>query len=57
MPAFRRSDANRLSHRRRLTDTFLIALATHHKGRLVTFDETIILSAVPSASEANLVVI
>lgn len=34
----------------------LLALAAHHKGRLVTFDETIVLSAVPLASHENLCV-
>ena len=42
---------------RQITDLYLLALAAHHNGRLVTFDETIILSTVPAASAANLVVI
>lgn len=40
-----------------LTDLYLLALATTHQGRFVTFDSNIPLSAVPPAKDANLVVL
>lgn len=42
---------------RQLTDVYLLALAVRHGGALVTFDGSIPLSAVPSASADHLVVI
>lgn len=39
---------------RQLTDIYLLALATRHRGRLVTFDEAISIEAVKGASQANL---
>lgn len=42
---------------RHVTDVFLLALATAHNSRLVTFDRSIPLSAVKHASPANLVVL
>ena len=50
-------DTTRILGARQITDLYLLALAAHHNGRLITFDETIILSAVPAASSSNLVVI
>lgn len=50
-------DAVRILGPRTITDVYLLALATHQKGRLVTFDEGINLSAVPGAKAANLCVI
>ena len=40
---------------RQLTDLYLLALAVHHGGRLVTFDRLIALSAVPRARPEHLV--
>lgn len=37
-----------------ITDTYLLALAVAHGGRLVTFDRAIIPDAVPGASGRNL---
>jgi uncharacterized protein len=50
-------DTTRILGPRQITDLYLLALAAHHKSRLVTFDETIVVSAVPAASKSNLVVI
>ena len=40
---------------RQVTDTYLLALAAAHGGRLVTFDRGISVEAVPSASAGHLV--
>ncbi len=40
---------------RQVTDTYLLALAAAHGGRLVTFDRGISIEAVPSASAKHLV--
>lgn len=40
---------------RQVTDTYLLALAAAHGGRLVTFDRGISIQAVPSASKKHLV--
>lgn len=50
-------DPRRVHGSRQVTDIYLLALATAHGGRLVTFDRTIPLSAVPRAKAANLVVL
>ena len=50
-------DATRVMGPRQLTDLYLLALAANHKGRLVTFDERIPLSAIRNASGAHLCVI
>lgn len=42
---------------RHVTDVYLLALATAHDARLVTFDRSIPLGAVNRASSANLVVL
>ncbi len=42
---------------RQLTDVYLLALAVHHDGVLVTFDRSIAISAVCSAREASLVLL
>jgi hypothetical protein len=41
---------------KQLTDLYLLALAVHHGGRLVTFDQGIKLSAVPGAQESHLLI-
>src|SRR5258708_21019735 len=42
---------------RQITDLYLLALATKHQGRLVTFDQAIPLSAVPSSKAEHLCVV
>ena len=39
---------------RQVTDAYLLALAVHRDGRLVTFDRGIALAAVPKATRAHL---
>ena len=49
------SATDRIRHGpRQVTDAYLLALATHHEGRFVTFDHSISMSAVPAATPANL---
>lgn len=48
--------AARIHSSRQLTDHYLLALATKHRGGLVTFDQGILLSAVRDAKAANLCV-
>ena len=50
-------DPTRVHGARQVTDVYLLALATSRGGRFVTFDRHIPTSAVPSASEDNLVVL
>lgn len=50
-------DTTRILGPRQITGLYLLALAAHHKGRLVTFDETIVLSAVPVTAKENLCVV
>lgn len=50
-------DPARIHGPRQLTDVYLLGLAAHHGGRLVTFDQTIALAAVRTASPRNLVVL
>lgn len=50
-------DRSRIHGPRQLTDVYLLGLAAHHGGRLVTFDRTIALAAVRTARRANLVVL
>jgi toxin-antitoxin system PIN domain toxin len=40
---------------RQVTDVYLLALARHHGGRLVTLDRSVPLAAVPGAGEEHLV--
>ena len=47
-------DRTRLHGPRQVTDAYLLALATHHEGRFVTFDQSIPISAVLAATPANL---
>ena len=48
--------AERIHGTRQLTDIYLLALAIENGGRLVTFDESIPLSAVKRAKERHLIV-
>ena len=50
-------DHSRIHGPRQITDAYLLGLAAHHRGRLVTFDRTIALSAVRNASPRNLVLL
>lgn len=50
-------DVERLHSSRLLTDIYLLALATNRSGQLVTFDQSIVLSAVKAARPANLNVV
>jgi toxin-antitoxin system PIN domain toxin len=48
-------DGSRVHSARQITDTYLLALALKHNGRLVTFDSGIALSAVKGAASMHLV--
>ena len=48
-------DGTRVHSARQITDTYLLALAVKHAGRLVTFDSGIALSAVKGAKPQHLV--
>ena len=50
----RRVDWRQVLGSRQLTDVYLLALAVHHGGRLVTFDRTVPLAAVPNATPTHL---
>jgi len=45
-------DATRLLASAQVTDTYLLALAVAHKGRLATFDRRLVADAVRSGAEA-----
>jgi len=48
-------DATRVHGARQITDTYLLALAVRHAGRLVSFDAGIALAAVKGAATRHLV--
>jgi predicted nucleic acid-binding protein len=48
-------DGTRVHSARQITDTYLLALAFKHGGRLVTFDSGIALAAVKGATARQLV--
>jgi hypothetical protein len=50
-------DVARLHGPRQITDAYLLALAVANKGRFVTFDESVPLSAVRGAGRKNLLVV
>ncbi len=50
-------DRRRLHGPRHITDSYLLALAVRHGGRLVTFDRSVVRSAVPAATPDQLVVV
>jgi toxin-antitoxin system PIN domain toxin len=52
-----RLERGRVHGPRQLTDVYLLALAVAHGGRLVSFDRSIPLDAVPGATAASLVVL
>ncbi|MGO8696765.1 MAG: TA system VapC family ribonuclease toxin [Limisphaerales bacterium] len=45
---------DRLHGSRAITDIYLLALAVKHQGSLATFDQAIVVSAVPGAARASL---
>lgn len=52
-----RVDAGRLHGHRQVTDAYLLALAVHHGGRLLTNDRRIARVAVPGATDEHLAVV
>ena len=48
-------EGTRVHSARQITDTYLLALAVKHEGRLVTFDSGIALAAAKGATQKNLV--
>ncbi|HLH85119.1 MAG TPA: hypothetical protein VKV38_17840 [Trebonia sp.] len=50
-------DASRLHGPRQVTGAYPLALAVAHDGRLVTFDQSIPLSAVRGAKDSHLTVL
>ena len=50
-------DRSRMHGPRQVTDAYLLALATKHGGRFVTFDRSISLAVVKGATADNLVVV
>ena len=50
-------DSSRLHDPRQVTDAYLLALAIAHDGRFITFDASLSLSSVRSASEDHLKVL
>jgi toxin-antitoxin system PIN domain toxin len=50
-------DRSRVHTSKQVTDAYLLALAVGHRGRFVTFDQSIALAAVPGAAEQQLVVL
>ena len=49
-------DAGHVHHRREITNVYLLALAVHNRGRLVTFDRGIGIEAVKNAGNDNLLI-
>lgn len=50
-------DRTRLHGPRQVADAYLLALATAHGGRFITFDRAVPLGAVPAAREGNLQIV
>lgn len=50
-------DRSRVHGPRQVTDAYLLALAVRHGGRLVTFDRSVVRSAVPEATADTLTVL
>jgi toxin-antitoxin system PIN domain toxin len=50
-------DRERIHGPRQVTDAYLLALAVAHGGRFVTFDRSVVRSAVPRATADHLVVL
>lgn len=50
-------DPSRVHSPRQVTDAYLLALATAHGGRFVTFDRGVVLACAPGATDDHLVVL
>ncbi len=50
-------DRSRLHGPRQVTDAYLLALATAHQGRFVTFDRSVSLAVAKGATADNLIVV
>ena len=50
-------DFSRVQGHQQVTDLYLLALAVHHGGRLVTFDRSVALSSVRGATSQHLLVL
>ncbi|MGH3970359.1 MAG: type II toxin-antitoxin system VapC family toxin [Mycobacterium sp.] len=50
-------DRSRLHSPKQVTDAYLLALAVEHNGKFVTFDQSVVLSAVPGAGKQHLTVL
>ena len=50
-------DIDRVQGHQQITDLYLLALAVHHGGRLVTFDQGVALKSVRAAQLDNLLVL
>ncbi|MFP5068815.1 PIN domain-containing protein [Pseudonocardia nantongensis] len=50
-------DRSRVHGPRQVTDAYLLALAVRHGGRLVTFDSSVVRSAVPEAAADALTIL
>ena len=50
-------DGDHIHSSRQLTDLYLLALAVTYQGRLVTFDEKIVISSIHNAARENLCVL
>jgi hypothetical protein len=48
------ADASRIHGPRQLTDLYLLALAVHRRGRFVTFDASVPVSAIRAADKGHL---
>lgn len=48
------ADPARIHGPRQLTDVYLLALAVHHAGQFVTFDQSVLLDAVRGAAKRHL---
>lgn len=48
----RQVDTSRLLSHTQVTDTYLLALARAHRGKLATFDRRLVTAAVPGGAEA-----
>lgn len=53
----KRVDRTRIHGTQQITDTYLLALAVTHGGRLVTFDRSIVLEAVAGKSPQHLLIL
>ena len=51
------ADSSRIHGPRQVTDVYLLALAVHHGGRFVTFDNSVSRDAVSQAGKMHLLVL